>query len=149
MSLQSKLAHPTDVLKFAFWNINGYKSKILGNKLVLRDFLQEIGNNDIVGLAETHIHPKTLDDLAIPGFTRIDFKIREPHSKGRCGSGGIAIFCKNNISDFFLPIENDNKDVIWVKIKKELLGRKGYLPSNNLHKSSWQKRGHCQNLRKT
>ena len=64
MSLQTKLAHPTDVLKFAFWNINGYKSKILGNKLVLRDFLQEIGNNDIVGLAETHIHPKTLDDLA-------------------------------------------------------------------------------------
>ena len=98
--------------------------------MVLRDFLQEIGNNDIVGLAETHIHPKTLDYLATPGFTRINYKIGEPHSKGRCGTfgggggggGGIAIFCKKNISDFFLPIENDNKDVIWVKIKNELLG---------------------------
>ena len=67
MSLQSKLAHPTDVLKFAFWNINGYKSKILGNKLVLRDFLQEIGNNDIVSLAETHIQPKTLDYQVLLG----------------------------------------------------------------------------------
>ena len=109
-------------MKHAFWNINGYKSKIIGNKLVNRDFIDEIKGCDIVGLVETHVHSKTLDQLAIPGFKRIDYKIREPHSKGRCGSGGIALFCKNHITTFLTPIQNANEDVIWTKIKKELLG---------------------------
>ena len=111
-----------DVIKYSFWNLNGYKSKTVGNKLLNRDFLETIEECDVIGLAETHIHSRILDNLAIPGFSRIDYKIREPHSKGKCGSGGIALFSKEHISEFLAPIQNDNKDVIWVKIKKELLG---------------------------
>ena len=115
---------PIDVLKYGFWNIQGYKSKIMGNKFVSRDFLREIETCDIIGLAETHIHSRILDDLAIPGFSRINYNIREPHPKGKCGSGGIALFSKEPILKFLVPIQNANEDVSWVMIKKELLGRK-------------------------
>ena len=122
MSRPNSTRDPNDVLKHSFWNINGYKSKIIGNKLVSRDFLQKIEECDIIGLAETHIHSKILDNLSIPGFSRIHYKIREPHSKGNCGSGGIALFSREHIAKFLIPIQNENKDVMWVKIKKELLG---------------------------
>ena len=83
----------------------------------------------MIGLAETHVHSITLDDLVIPGFVHIHYENRKPHSNGRCGSGGIALFSKEHVSKFIIPIQNDNQDVIWAKIKKELLGedRKIYL----------------------
>ena len=102
----------TDVLRYAFWNINGYNSKIIGNKLINQDFLQVIGGCDVIGLAETHIHTQILDDLVVPGFVRVQFKNRKPHSNGKCGSGGIALFCKKRISKFVVPFQNDNKYVI-------------------------------------
>ena len=111
-----------DVLKYAFWNINGYNSKIIGNKFISRDFLEIVNGCDVIGLAETHIHTGTLEDLVIPGFVRIHYKNRKPHLNGKCGSGGIALFSKVHISKFIIPIQNDNKDVIWVKVEKELLG---------------------------
>ena len=78
---------------------------------------------DVMGLAEAHIHSLTLGDLVIPGFVYIYYKNRKPHSNGRCGSGGIALFCKEHISKFIIPIQNDKQDVIWAKIKKEPLGK--------------------------
>ena len=114
---------PNDVLKYAFWNINGYKSKVIGNKFVSRDFLKVIDGCDVIRLAEPHIHSQVLDDLVIPGFIRIHYKNRKPRSNGKCGSRGIALFSKENILKFLLPIQNDNEDVIWVKVKRELLGQ--------------------------
>ena len=35
--------------------------------------------------------------------------------------GGLPMFNKENISNFLAPIQNDNEDVIWVKVKRELL----------------------------
>ena len=88
-----------NVIKHCFWNIQGYKSQILGIKLLNQEFLKEINGCDIVGLAETHVHTQVLADLDIPGYVRIHFKNRKSHSNGRCGSGGIAIFCKPDISN--------------------------------------------------
>ena len=36
------------------WNINGFKSKLLGNKTENKDFLSCIKKYDIIGLTETH-----------------------------------------------------------------------------------------------
>ena len=65
-SEQSKNSQPYDRLKHGFWNINGFKSKVIGNKLKYKNFLQKVENCDIVGLAETHVHKLTLDKLSIP-----------------------------------------------------------------------------------
>ena len=50
-------------MKISSWNLNGYKSRHFGSKLVHEDFLNEIGHSDIVGLTETHIHKDILDSL--------------------------------------------------------------------------------------
>ena len=117
---------PLDILKLGFWNINGCNSKVIGNKLITRDFRETIKSCNVIGLAETHVHSATLDKLSIPGYKRTHFMNREPHSKG-CGSGGIALFCDESISNHFTPIPNSNKDVIWVKIDKNLCGEDVYL----------------------
>ena len=66
-----------NVIKHCFWNIQGYKSQILGNKLVSAEFLHEIEGCDIVGLAETHIHDEVLSELDIPGYIRKHYKNRK------------------------------------------------------------------------
>ena len=113
----SKSGPPGNVIKHCFWNIQGYKSQIIGNKLLNQDFLNEIKGCDIIGLAETHIHTQVLENLDIPGYDRKHYKNRKAHSNGRCGSGGIAIFCKPDIA-------NAHDDVIWVKIGKGVYGGK-------------------------
>ena len=110
------------VIKHCFWNIQGYKSQILGNKLVNQDFLDEIKGSDIIGLAETHIHAQVLSNLDIPGYDRKHFKNRKAHSNGKCGSGGIAIFCKPEISKLISIVQNAHDDVIWVKIGRGVYG---------------------------
>ena len=89
---------PRNVLKLGFWNINGFNSKVIGNMLLTRDFLENIESCNIIGLAETHLHSSILDKLSIPGYTRTQYSNREPHSKG-CGSGGTGLFCNGLFSE--------------------------------------------------
>ena len=114
-------SHLTDILKYGFWNIEGYNSKVIGNKLVHKDFMEDIGNRDILGVTETHIHNLTLDRLSIPSFTRIHYFNRKSNLKGK-GSGGIALFCKHRIEKYVALVKKSNQDVLWVKIEKELCG---------------------------
>ena len=63
-------------MKISVWNLNGYKSRIIGNKLSDEDFLNEIKNDAIVSIVETHIHSETTEKLCIPGFKLITEKNR-------------------------------------------------------------------------
>ena len=109
-------------LKYAFWNIRGYNSRVIGKKLSSRDFLKEIEGYDVIGLAETHIHSSILEDLSIPGYILLDYINRERNPKSNTAPGGIAFFCKENISKQFISIKRENPDVLWVKIKKDFVG---------------------------
>ena len=99
MNLYDQLTNspPHGVVKIGFWNIEGYKSQIIGNKLIHQDLLDKVLNRDIIGLSETHIHQATLGNLAIPGFVRIHYHIRKANLRGK-GSGGLALFCKPHLS---------------------------------------------------
>ena len=110
------------VIKHCFWNIQGYKSQIIGNKLLNKDFLDEVKGTDFVGLAETHIHDQVLSELDIPGYDRKHYKCRKAHSNGKCGSGGIAIFCKPDLSKHVNIAHNAHDDVIWIKIGRAVYG---------------------------
>ena len=57
----------------AYWNIEGHKSKIVGNKLEDSEFLKVLEGSDIVGLAEIHAER----EVSIPGFRSLKQKIRE------------------------------------------------------------------------
>ena len=125
MSIVSNPVLPS-ALKYCFWNIRGYKSTIIGNKLVHKDFLENIESFDIVGLAETHIHDGVLSKLSIPGFERINYIIRTANAKGK-GSGGVAIFCKLHLTKYVTSVPKSSNDVTWVKIDKSLCGKDIFL----------------------
>ena len=109
-------------LKIAFWNIGGYNSRIIGKKLLSADFLSEIEDYDVIGLAETHIHSGIIEDLFIPGFHLLNYKNRDYNTKSKTAPGGVAVFCKNKLSKTMVPIEHRSQDALWVKIKKDDIG---------------------------
>lgn len=86
-------------INISFWNINGYKSQIFGNKLADPDFLSEIKKSDIIGISETHIHDEIIKELAIPGFVLLDYKNRNKNSQNS-SSRGLAIFVKHEIKKY-------------------------------------------------
>ena len=108
-------------LNLSYWNLHGWKSRIVGNKFTDEDFLSEIKNSDLIGLGETHIHEGTLDNLCIPGFKLVAYKNRHIHARSKTASGGLAIFAREHVSKLFVPIKTENENILWLKIKKELI----------------------------
>ena len=109
-------------LKISCWNIQGYKSHILGNKLNDPDFLSEINDSDVVGILETHIYNEILEKLDIAGFTRLTYKNRKKFKKENKSSVGIALFIKHKIVKLLDPFKTKNEDIIWLKLKKQYHG---------------------------
>ena len=100
------------------WNIQGYKSRILGNKFLEPDFLSEINDSDVVGILETHTYDEILDKLDIAGFTRLKYKNRKKFKKANKSSGGISIVVKSELTSLLEPFKTKNEDIIWVKLNK-------------------------------
>ena len=69
---------PSRQLNVSFWNIEGYKSQLIGNKLEDPEFLNVVRKADILGLAELHADTK----VSIPGFENIMQKNRGPKMHG-------------------------------------------------------------------
>ena len=57
-------------LKICYWNIHGWSSSIIGNKLADTEFLGKISDCDIVALSEIHSDK----ELSLPGFINIKQK---------------------------------------------------------------------------
>ena len=110
----------TNYLNFCSWNIHGFKSRQLGNKLHDENFLNIIKDQDFISLTETHIHDEILEDLSIPGYKRVQYKNRKKNLRSHTAAGVIAVFVKNHISNLFTPVKTDDENTIWVKIKKEM-----------------------------
>ena len=109
-------------IQISAWNIHGHRSRIIGDKVCNSSFLDEIKNDDIVALVETHDKD---DNLSIPGYERVKLPQKVSTSvKSNKSSGGLAYFAKPGISKFVVPINNDDKDTIWIKIKKDIIDKK-------------------------
>ena len=110
-------------IQISAWNINGFRSRIVGDKLSDSSFLSEIKKDDIVALVETKNSDEN-DTLSIPGYKRVKVKNRKWAGKKSYSNGGcLAYFAKSEIFKYIIPIENTNKDVIWIKIKKDILDK--------------------------
>ena len=108
-------------IQISTWNIHGYKSKIVNNKLTDPTFLKEVENDDIVSLVETHNND--LDDqLSIPGFKRV--KVKNRPSNSLKSSSGLALFARDRIFNSIIPIDNNNADTLWIKLKKDIFDKK-------------------------
>ena len=106
-------------IQISTWNIHGFKSKIVNNKLTDSTFLKEIENDDIVCLVETHSNDVD-DQLSIPGLKRVKVKNR-PSNSTKSSGGGLACFAREKISNSIIPINNNNADTLWIKLKKIFL----------------------------
>ena len=111
----SETSEKSKSLKVCYWNIHGWSSKIIGNKLEDSDFLEKIANCDIVALSELHSDK----ELSLPGFIRIKQKIRKKLHKGPKIAGGLCIFVKEDCEHLVQLLPSENQDSIWVRIKKE------------------------------
>ena len=115
------LSHPpvkARDISVSYWNIHGWKSKIVANKLVDPDFLEHIKKCEILCLSELHTH----ETVSIPGYTLVKQKIREEKHNSKKISGGIAIFIRNEMEKYIKYAPNTCEDSIWIKIKKEQTG---------------------------
>ena len=111
-----KLRTPTKNLRCAYWNINGHKSQIIGDKLCDSDFLSSIDECDILGLSELHSNEK----VCIPGFKLLKQKIRQKKFRGPKIAGGIAIFVREGMDHFVQVVPNDNENSIWIRLAKSI-----------------------------
>ncbi len=109
-------------LKFCTWNIQGHNSRQIGNKFEDGEFLKCYKDVDFIGLTETHMHTEALDKMNIPGYSRLHFINEIKNAKSNTAPRGIAVFAKENISEFFQLVKTENKDVIWVRMRKEKTG---------------------------
>ena len=132
-------------IQISAWNIHGFKSAIIGDKLSDESFLNEVKNDDIIALTETHNNDKN-DSLSIPGYRRVKIKNRKKTNNSNKDSGGLALFAKPEIFKFITPINNTNEDTIWIRIKKEILDQKQdiyigtvYLPPHKNNNDSSKK----------
>ncbi len=108
--------HPDNAsLTCGYWNINGHRSKYLGDKLIDPEFIEIIHGCDIVGLGE--IQAEGIVD--IPGFKNIKQKFREKISLGPKIAGGLGVFIRDEISELVELVPNSCADSIWIKIKAE------------------------------
>ena len=62
-----------NMLQLCYWNIHGWSSKVIGNKLIDPEFLEKKSKFDIVALSELHSE----EELSLPGFISIKQKIRK------------------------------------------------------------------------
>lgn len=83
-------------IQISAWNIHGFKSAIIGDKLSDESFLNEVKNDDIIALTETHNNDKN-DSLSIPGYRRVKIKNRKKTNNSNKDSGGLALFAKPEI----------------------------------------------------
>ena len=114
----------TKFLKLCSWNIKGYTSRDIGNKFLDQDFLKTFEEADFIGISETNIHNEILDRMNIPGFQLLDYKNQNKNLKSGTAPGGIAVFIREACKNLFERVKLENENIIWIKVKKEVSGRK-------------------------
>ena len=100
-------------LRIGHWNIEGVRSRILGDKCQLEEVISIIKQHEIFGLTEIHADDSTA--ISIPGY--VCFKsCRKKHPKAKKMSGGTAVLVKKEIAHLITIIKSKHSDIVWVKI---------------------------------
>ena len=99
------------VLKFASLNVCG-----LNTRLEYPDFVTYFSSFDIICYQETKVDE--FDILSLPGFTAISQPRKQRQYRK---SGGLAIFIKDNISQFCTQYKTESDYILWISIDKSVL----------------------------
>ena len=106
-------------LRSGFWNLNGYNSRTLGNKLKTKEFLNSINKHDIFALVETHA---TYDsELAVNNFKHF---VKCRNKPGKRTFGGLSLYINQKLANGVSYIPTENKNTIWCKLDRNYFGFK-------------------------
>ena len=103
----------TRPLRIGFWNINGYSSSILGNKLGTDDFMDVINKHDIFAIVETLATHDA--KLSIRNFEHF-IKCRD--KSGKRAFGGLSVYISRKLSEGVSYVPTENKNAIWCKLDR-------------------------------
>ena len=110
---------PQRTLLIGTWNINGFRSKVFGNKFEQQDVQNIIKKYDIIGFAATHT--SNYISLSLPSFSVPFTKNKPKIGSHKKLSGGIAVFVKDYYlidSKSICQVQTNNQNVIWFKSSK-------------------------------
>ena len=91
------------------------KYKVRARSLLFSDL-------DIIGIAETYLKDNNIPMLS--GYTVFAHNRKNIHIRARTGSGGVCLFIKKTLLDYYdaTILDNSIEDILWVKlINKETL----------------------------
>ena len=73
-------------------------------------------NLDLLAAGETHLRGH--ESLHIDGYTWIGHNRESLHVNACRGSGGVGLFVRNSVYDFFKVslLNNDNEEMLWLKM---------------------------------
>ena len=100
------------------WNINGL-SKWKQNHKELTDIMK---SSDIVLLVETWMTNMECEFIKQTYCNEVHtiYSCRKMNKKAKRNSGGILIFIKKDIDSFITVVQHSDKDIIWLKLDKQL-----------------------------
>ena len=98
-------------LRIGFWNLNGFNSSILRNKLKANDFLSTINKHYIFALVETHATYET--EMNISKFLHF---IKCRNQSGNRSSGGLSVCINQKLAKGVTYTPSENKNIIWCKL---------------------------------
>ena len=122
-ALTTNFTHYVYVKKFRKCNLKVGCLNIGGNAKVrctTSDIIDIINDRDIFIIIESWLGP--LDSCPmITGFSNFRSE-RKKKCKARRNSGGIIVYCRQNIAKCVQRIWNTSRDVMWLKLEKHFFG---------------------------
>ena len=104
-------------LRLGFWNLNGYNSRTLGNKLKTKEFLNIINKHDIFAVVETHANYDS--ELAVNNFKHF---VKCRNKSGKRTFGGLSSYINQKLANGVSYIPTENKNTIWCKLNRNYFG---------------------------
>lgn len=101
-------------MRLCCWNVGGWSLKDSENKLFREQTLINL-ECDIFCVVETFL--KNKETLSVDGYTYYTHNRANIHKKAKRGSGGVGVFIRNELKNFFsVSILDDSvEDVLWIK----------------------------------
>ena len=84
------------------------------------DFVNILAENDIIVLFETWCSKSS--DISLKGYTSYNFYRKFRHRRARRNSGGVAVYCKDELKNGIEIVKNVYDTIIWIKLNKTFFG---------------------------
>lgn len=94
------------------WNCQG----LTQSKQENADFVHILDRHDIIFLSESWTNKNS--EIELSGYKCFNYFRKFQHRNARRSSGGIVVYCKNDIANGVEVVKNHYDTIIWLKLDK-------------------------------